>query len=483
MQPILEETYGIIVYQEQVMLIGVSVAGFSMAEADMLRKAMGKKKADVMAKMKAKFVDGAATRGMPREKASELWDKIEPFAGYGFNKSHSVAYASVAYQTAYLKAHYPVAFMAAMLNSELSSTDAIAKYTAECRAMGIALLPPDINESGWYFTVMGDQIRYGLGAIKGVGGGAIEAVLAARYKAGHFRSLAHFVSEIDLRSANRKVLECIIKAGSFDGFCTNRNAVLAGLDGALDYAQKSREAREKFQVEMFGLGVKPAIEPPLDIAVRPWPERERLRYEKEALGFFLTGNPLSEYQETLERLVSHTTGALRDGAPEGLVVLGGMVSGFNRVKIKSGANAGRFMGRFVLEDLEGGLPVTLFANKLEQFGHLLTDEAVVLVKGQVRERGSEVEITVEEIVPVKKLAGRSLNGVDLKLNPRLSTSQMLKLRDLLTEHPGDVPVTLEMQLADRTVRIVTPDNLKIQLVPALVTSIEGLLGQGSIRER
>ncbi|MEO6196344.1 MAG: DNA polymerase III subunit alpha [Thermoanaerobaculia bacterium] len=486
MQPILEETYGIIVYQEQVMLIGVSVAGFSMAEADMLRKAMGKKKADVMAKMKAKFVDGAANRGMPREKASELWDKIEPFAGYGFNKSHSVAYASVAYQTAYLKAHYPVAFMAAMLNSELSSTDAIAKYTAECRVMGITLLPPDINESAWYFSVVGDQIRYGLGAIKGVGEGAIESVLAARRQTARFRSLAHLATEVDLRGVNRKVFECLIKAGAFDSLGIHRTALWHSLDGLLDYAQRRRREREEGQHSLFGAMVSAgeSMEPAPDLSVKPWPERERLRYEKEALGFFLTGNPLSEYQETLERLVSHTTGSLRDGAPEGMVVLGGMVSGFNRVKIKSGANAGRFMGRFVLEDLEGGLPVTLFANKLEQFGHLLTDEAVVLVKGQVRERGSEVEITVEEIVPVKKLAGRSLNGVDLKLNPRLSTSQMLKLRDLLTEHPGDVPVTLEMQLADRrTVRIATPDNLKIHLVPALVSSIEGLLGQGSIRER
>src|SRR3954454_5199410 len=227
MQPILEETYGIIVYQEQVMLIGVQVAGFTMAEADTLRKAMGKKKADVMAKMKAKFVDGAAGRGMAPAKASELWDKIEPFAGYGFNKSHSVAYANLAYKTAYLKAHYPVAFMAAMLNSELNSTDAIAKYTAECRAMGIGLLPPDINESGWFFTVVEESIRFGLGAIKGGGEGAIEGVLAARRQAGRFKSLAHVATEIDQRGVTRKVFECLIKAGAFDSLNENRAAVLA----------------------------------------------------------------------------------------------------------------------------------------------------------------------------------------------------------------------------------------------------------------
>ena len=485
MQPILEETYGIMVYQEQVMLIAVAVAGFTMAEADILRKAMGKKKADVMAKMKEKFVDGAAGRGMPRDRAAGLWDNIEPFAGYGFNKSHSVAYANLAYKTAYLKAHYPVAFMAAMLNSELNSTDAIAKYTAECRNMGIGLLPPDINESGWFFTVVGDKIRFGLGAIKGVGEGAIEAVLAARRPVGRFRSLAHLATEVDLRGVNRKVFECLIKAGAFDELGVHRAALCGSLDGLLDFAQRRRREREEGQHSLFGamVGAGESMEPSPDLSVRPWPERERLRYEKEALGFFLTGNPLSEHQEALERLVNQTTVSLRENVPEGTVILGGMVTGVNRVKIKSGANAGKFMGRFVLEDLVGSLPVTLFASQLQQFGHLLVDEAVVIVKGQVRERGSDVELTVEEITPLGKRGARPLAGVDLMLDPRLPQSQMLKLRDLLTEHPGDVPVILEMQLADRTVRIATPDNLKVQLVPELVTSIEGLLGQGSVRER
>ncbi|MBW8877212.1 MAG: DNA polymerase III subunit alpha [Acidobacteria bacterium] len=488
MQPILEETYGIIVYQEQVMLIGVAVAGFSMAEADTLRKAMGKKKADVMAKMKEKFVDGAATRGMPRQKAAELWDKIEPFAGYGFNKSHSVAYANLAYKTAFLKAHHPVPFMAAMLNSELSSSDSIAKYIAECRNMGIELLPPDVNESGYMFTAVGDRIRYGLGAIKGVGESAIESVLAARQKAGRFRSLTHLATEVDLRLVNRKVFECLVKSGGFDSLGIPRTPLWHSLDGLLDYAQRRRRDREEGQSSLFGmLGGGQSNEPSPDLSVRPWPERERLRYEKEALGLFLTGNPLSEHQAVLERLISHTTAALResiDNLPEGTVTLGGMVAGLNRVKIKSGANAGRFMGRFVLEDLVGSLAVTLFANQLQQFGHLLADEAVVLVKGQVRERGGEVELTVEEIVPLdKQLASRPLAGVDLTLDPALSQSKMLKLRDLLTEHPGDVPVTLEMQFPDRVVRIATQERYKVQLVPELVSSIEGLLGQGSVRER
>jgi len=484
MQPILEETYGIIVYQEQVMLIGVAVAGFSMADADMLRKAMGKKKADVMAKMKAKFVDGAAGRGMPPQRASDLWDKIEPFAGYGFNKSHSVAYAMVAYQTAYLKAHHPVAFMAAMLNSELSSSDEIAKYIAECRQnMGIAVLPPDINESGYVFTVVGDQIRFGLGAVKGVGEGAIESLLEARRRVGHFRSLAQVATEVDLRLANRKVWESFVKAGAFDSFGVHRAALWASLDSVIDYGQRRRREREEGQTNLFGGGNTGSLgnEPMPDASVPPWPERERVKFEKEALGFYLTGNPLTEHQAQLERMTTHSTVSLREGA-EGTVTVGGIVSSMNRVKIKSGPNAGKLMGRFVLEDLEGSLPVTLFASQLEKFGHLLSDDAVVLVKGQVRERGSDFELTVEEIVPVTNL-GPTLAKVELVFQPSsVSTKTMLNLSNLLKEHPGDVPVKLGIEFPEQTVWITPKETYKIDFGPELATSIEGILGHGSIRE-
>jgi DNA polymerase-3 subunit alpha len=474
---ILEETYGVIVYQEQVMLIAVAVAGFSMAEADTLRKAMGKKKADVMATMKEKFVSGAAGRGHSREKAAELWDYIEPFAGYGFNKSHSVAYAMVAYKTAWLKAHHPVVFMAAMLNSELSSSDDIGKYMAEARNnMGIEILPPDVNESGYVFTVVGDKIRFGLGAVKGVGEGAIESLLDARRRVGRFRSLAHLACEVDLRLANRKVLESLIKAGAFDSMGYHRAAQFESIDNALDYAGKWREAQTKPYL-FGGIGIKSGVEPQPDPSTPPWAERERVKYEKEALGFYLTGNPLTEHQAQLERMITHTTAALREGV-EGTVTLGGIVANLTRVKIKSGPNAGRFMGRFVLEDLEGSLPVTLFASQLEKFGHLLSDDALVLVKGQVRERGgTDIEITVEEIVPVT-----NLGPVELVLEPaRISTSAMLKLSDLLKEHPGQVPVTLQLRLADCTVWIAPRDTYKVDFGPELEASIEGLLGHGCVR--
>ncbi len=332
------------------------------------------------------------------------------------------------------------------------------------------------------FTVVGDRIRYGLGAVKGVGESAIESVLAARQRAGRFRGLVHLATEVDLRTVNRKVFECLVKAGAFDSLCANRAALWSALDRMLDHAQKRRQERDVGQGSFFD-AVLPAREPEPDLSVKPWPERERLRYEKEALGYFLTGNPLLEHQEALERLVTHTTAALREGGAEGTVIVGGMVSGLSRTKIKSGANAGRFMGRFVLEDFEGNLPVTLFANQLQQFGHLLADEAVVLVKGQVRERGTDVELTVEEITPLDKLAARPLAGIDLMLDPSVSQTQILKLRDLLTEHPGEVPVTLKLQLPDRVVPIGLQESYKVQIDPGLVSSIEGLLGEGSVRER
>ncbi len=530
---ILEETYGVITYQEQVMLIAVTVAGFTMAEADVLRKAMGKKKAEVMAQQEQKFIDGAVARNVPRDKAQELWNQIEPFAGYGFNKSHSVAYAMLAYKTAYLKAHYPVAFMAAMLNSELSSSDAIAKYLAECRSnMGIQVLPPDINQSDWFFTVApatvenGKAIRFGLGAIKGVGEGAIESVLAARRRVGSFRSLAHLVSEIDLRLANHKVLECLIKAGAFDSLGVHRAALASVLDDVLEYGQRRRREREEGQANLFGLAALATSgpggpgaaggaaggferEPWPDPSAPEWSERERLRYEKEALGLYLTGNPLSEYQDALSRLTTHTTAGLKEGA-EGTVTVGGVVSGFTRVKIKSGPNAGRFMGRFVLEDLEGSLPVTLFANQLQQFGSVVADEAVVLVKGQLRDRGGrasqapaggqggqaqqasggqpgsgpgDVELTVEEIVPLDRMRERTLSGIDLVVDPDMPVPDLRRLRDILYEHPGPVPVWFSMQVADRTFRVPTDEKCKVDFGPELAAAIAAILGPDRIRER
>ncbi len=479
-QELLEETYGVIVYQEQVMQIAVTIAGFTMGQADVLRKAMGKKSAEAMAEQKEKFLDGAEKNNFARAKAQELWDYIEPFAGYGFNKSHSVAYAMLAYKTAFLKVHYPVAFMAAMLNSELSSSDSISKYVRECNALGIEVWQPDVNESDWWFTVVGENIRFGLGAVKGVGEGAVEAILESRRRVGRFTGLGHFACEVDLKAVNRKVFESFVKAGCFDSLEIHRAALLQAIDKILDFAQRRRREQQSGQGNMFA-GVA-SLEPRPDPSVEEWSERDRLSFEKEALGFYVTGNPLEEFREELDRLSSHNTESLKEQVGN-QVTVGGLVARLRKTKIKSGRNAGRFMARFVLEDLYGAVPVMLFANQLQQFGHLLVDEAVILVKGQVRSRGSELELSVDEIVPLEELTSHRPVAAEIRLSESLAAREMLQLRDLLIEHPGPVAVEMRIELADCVVAVDELDRFKVDVEGPLVAAIGSLLGPDRVRLR
>ena len=477
-QPILEETYGVIAYQEQVMQIAVDVAGFTMGEADILRKAMGKKQPEVMAEQKEKFIQGAVGRGVAKRKAQELWDHIEPFAGYGFNKSHSVAYAMLAYKTAFLKAHHPVAFMSAMLTSEMSSKDNVAKYFQECREMGIAVLPPDINESSWSFTAVGGAIRFGLGAVKGIGEAAVEAILVARREVGSFRSLAHFTTEVDLRCLNHKAMESVICAGCFDSLGFDRGDLLASLDRILEWAQKKQREQEAGQGSLFSSEALPEPQPTAGAEV--WSERERLHKEKEALGFYLTGNPLSEHQAKLAHLTDHTTSSVRSEG-EGPVRIGGIVTRMSRNRIRTGPNAGRMMGRFSLEDLEGSVPVAVFADQLQKYGHLLEDEAIVVVKGTARDRGADVEITVEEITALEQVDKSLIQELEIKLPGGLSTAKMLELRDVLIEHNGEIPVRMVVSVEGREVSISPEQRFRVRFDQGLVDSVEKVVGRGAVR--
>jgi len=479
LEPILEETHGVIAYQEQVMQIAVAIAGFSLAEADVLRKAMGKKNAEVMAKQKEKFVDGAAAKGHPRKRADELWNYIEPFAGYGFNKSHSVAYAMLAYKTAYLKAHHPVSFMAAMLSSEMSSTDDIVKYVGECREMGIAVLPPDVNVSEWAFTVEVDRVRFGLGGIKGLGESAAEAILAARRGSGRFENLGALAAACDARTANARVMETLVKAGACDSLGPHRAAMFEAIPKLLDWAQRRRREEEAGQGSLFA-GGPAALAPEVDPTIEAWPESERLRREKEALGFFLTGNPLTEFEGQLERLTTHRTRDLRTGtsAP---VTLGGLVTRVKRIKIKSGPNAGKVMARFVLEDLDGGIQVAVFADSLRRFDALLTEDTVVVARGPVRERGGELEMTLEEAVPLEEAATKLVHELRVALREELTRERLLELRDLVAEHPGGAQLVFDLRLDAATdVRIVPERRFRVELSPLLESEIERLVGAGCV---
>ena len=378
-----------------------------MAEADVLRKAMGKKDPVAMAKQKEKFVSGAETRGFAKKKAEELWEYIEPFAGYGFNKSHSVAYAMLAYKTAYLKAHYPVAFMAAMLSCEMGSTDEIVKYINESREMGIPILPPDVNESEWTFSVVGDAIRFGLGAIKGVGESAGEAVLAARRSQGSFRSLAHLLLEVDAQAVNQKVFDALVKSGACDSLGGHRAALAA------------RDRRPRRAGQRAGAGrSKPGRAICSGRAARaPCPASRRRRcppgrrasacgWRRRRSASTSRGIRWSSSRATSSGWSATPPDQLRGGF-QGTATVGGLVTRISRAKIKSGQNAGRVMGRFVLEDLHGALPVTVFADQLQRFDALLVEDAAVIVKGQVRERGAENEMTLEEMTLLAQGGGEA----------------------------------------------------------------------------
>jgi DNA polymerase-3 subunit alpha len=380
MKEILEETYGVIVYQEQVMQIAQAVAGFSLGDADLLRKAMGKKDRAIMEQQRDKFVAGAIANSYPKQKAGEIFDFIEPFARYGFNKSHSVAYALVAYQTAWLKVHYPRHFMAALMTSEMDRTEQVVKFINEASQMGITILPPDINESNYSFTVVGPNIRFGLGAVKGVGQGAIESILEARRQIGRFTSLHQFCEAIDLRACNKKVIEALIKSGSFDSFGLTRRALFDSVEATADGAQRAKE--NKAQVSLFGGGsMTPVVK-----NAEEWAEEEKLRHEKETLGFYITGHPLNRFADELKIFANASTETLSQHIDE-IVNIGGIVSQIKRTKIKKGPNEGKLMAKFILDDQFGSVDVVVFSDLYSKYAKWLDNGIPILLTAAVKDTG------------------------------------------------------------------------------------------------
>jgi DNA polymerase III subunit alpha len=384
LKTVLEPTYGVILYQEQVMQIAQVLSGYTLGGADMLRRAMGKKKPEEMAKQRSTFVDGAVARGVAGDKAAWIFDLIEKFAGYGFNKSHSAAYAVLTYQTAWLKAHHPAAFMAAVLSADMDKTDKIAALLYECKKrMGLAMLPPDVNVSRFQFTVAGErQIRYGLGAVRGVGQQAVEALIEERERNGPFTSLAELCRRIDVSRVNRRVLEALIKAGALDALGANRATLMALLDTAVQGGEQAMRASAAGQDDLFGGGAVEA--PPVELS--EWPERMRLANERESLGAFLSGHPVDSYEGDIRRLVSSRLVDIANESPptggEGPRWSGGRqvtVAGLiDEMRKRNGRTS------FVLDDGTARIEVTLFEELAQQYRDLLQKDAVVLVEGNVR---------------------------------------------------------------------------------------------------
>jgi DNA polymerase-3 subunit alpha len=481
LEPILKGTYGVMVYQEQVMQIASALAGFTLGEADILRKAMGKKKAEVMATQKDKFLKGCVARSVPERKATKTWDQMEQFAGYGFNKSHSAAYAWLAYQTAYLKANYPAYFMAALLTSERANTDRMVAYIGECREMGIKVLPPDVNQSEMFFTVVGDSIRFGLAAIKNVGEGAVEAVLAARREGGAFRSLYDFGERADLKAVNRRVVESFVKSGCFDGLDPRRAALFAAIDGAMESGQKRQRDREQGQSSLFGM-LAVADEPaPKERApdVPPWSEGERLAFEKESLGFFITGHPLEEFREELAQWATATSGQLSELADRPEVSVGGIITALRLLKTKKGDR----MATFVLEDLEGSVEALVFPETYKKTAGRLADDVVAVVKGkpEVQDDG-KARLLVAEVLPLEqaKLADARFVTIRVPVSS-WDRSKGERLRDILGSHRGDCPVTLELVRPGAFAAALAPSALyRVRPDTVLKDEVEALLGPGAL---
>ncbi len=484
-EPLLKETYGVIVYQEQVMQIANVVAGYSLGEADLLRRAMGKKKAEVMAEHRAKFLGGASERGFPEAVSSKLFDLMEQFAGYGFNKSHSAAYGFLAYITAYLKTHHTVEFMAALLTAELHNADKVRLYLNECRDMGIRVLPPDIGSSFWDFTPAGDkEIRFGLGAIKNVGKGAVESVIEVRRsRDGGFESLFDFCKAVDWSKINKRMVESAIKAGAMDSLGGHRAQMLAGLDTMIESGQRSRRDEELGQGSLFG-GAAAGDEGKLASLpdVEEWSATERLACEKEMLGFYVTGHPLDSFEEAVEEVGTHTTTSL-DKVDNGRTVsVCGVLHSVQRRRNKEG----RPWASAVLEDRDGSVELLVFANQFEGLEERLVQDQPVLVTGSVRaEESSGRRVSVEEVTLLKNARAPQPEHACVSLTLRGDSdvgSVASRLRELVDGHPGQTNLSLRLE-RPRQYAVVLDIDARVNPDRKFRKQVEGLCGQDALEFR
>ncbi len=474
LKEILEETYGVIVYQEQVMQIANRLAGFSLGEADLLRRAMGKKKPKEMAAQKEKFLAGCKQNKLSEKKAAKIFDLMAQFAGYGFNKSHSTAYALLAYQTAYLKTHYPVEFMAALLTAETGNQEKVVKYIGECREMGITVLPPDVNSSDWSFTPAGGAIRFGLGAVRNVGFNTVQAIQAARRQLTRFTSIFQFCEEVDSRVLNRRVMESLIKAGALDSLGASRAALFEVIDRALERGARQQRDKESAQHGLFGGPLEPPPPPPLP-DVEEWAEHERLASEKEMLGFFITGHPLSRYEGRLRELAAVPIAELEQRRNNEALRLGGIIV---RVRPKRSKRGDRW-AIATLEDMTGVTELLVFPEAFRKLEGKLYPDAALLVKGRLRVEDAGVRLVVEDVMPLTQAlpAANPRLVVLLDVN-RISVDTVARLDDLFRRKPGRSPV--ELKLPPEFGELSGARDLRVQLDDELVSELKQLCGDSAV---
>ncbi|HTD25197.1 MAG TPA: DNA polymerase III subunit alpha [Terriglobales bacterium] len=484
LEAILKETLGVIVYQEQVMQIANRLAGYSLGEADLLRRAMGKKNAEEMAAQRERFVKGAIDRGFPEKKVVRIFDLMEQFAGYGFNKSHSAAYALLAYHTAWLKTHYPVEFMAALLTSQTGSTDSVVKYINECREMGIPVEAPDINVSDAYFTPHESAIRFGLAAVKNVGQNAIDSIVTARKKEGKFNSFFEFCDKVDLRLLNKRVLESLIKAGAMDPL-GKRAQLMAVLDKAMEQAQKSQRDAESGQHGLFGVfddGPSPASENGHLPDLPDWDEHQRLSSEKEVLGFFITGHPLEKYKSKLEDFNAMDTEAisgLKQSTGKDEIFAAGIIANLRVLKSKKGD----FYAQGTLEDMVGAVDILVFPEAYRRLQDKVKLEVPVLVRGGVRvEEGANPKLTVGDITPLEQAQPKLPRSLRIRIAlESASPGTIDALHSLCIEKRGEAKILFDVERAGDFMVVMEPDGYNVLPDRSFMNRVEELLGRGAVR--
>jgi len=521
LEPILSDTYGVIAYQEQVMRIAQALAGFTMGQADVLRKAMGKKDPKVMATQRDRFTAGARAQGINEKKATKIFDLMEYFAGYGFNKSHSTAYALLAYQTAYLKANYPWHFAAALLTIEAQNTDKLAVYLNEGRERGIPMLPPSINESALNFTVEpGKGVRFGLTAIKGLGEGAVNAIIGARAEfGGRIPSLHALCETIDLRIANKRVFEALVKSGACDPFLAGGSAregrarLFVAVDAACEHGVRTQRDKDLGQTQLFG-GDEPGAPASGSTslpAAGAWTEIEQLQHEKDALGLYWSGHPVDRYAEALREYGAKSTADLNlrkavgeddpaaiNGSANGTgngngngaggsrtaedVSIGGIVSGLRPLKTRKGDR----MCVITMDDAQGSVEVVVFPEAFKQYGHLAEEGQMVLVKGKLERDDESARLLASEIAPIGIVTERLASSVAITLStPQHNRETFVQLWDVLMRHKGDRRVAIELRDPDRHLRVKLDVNAQIRVRPSerLVSEVEKICGTGSVSLR
>ncbi|OGW88944.1 MAG: DNA polymerase III subunit alpha [Omnitrophica bacterium RIFCSPLOWO2_01_FULL_50_24] len=482
LEPILKETYGIILYQEQVMHIVSDLAGFSMAKADSLRRAIGKKVPEIMEREKKSFLEGAHKKKIDVRIAERIWNLIEYFSGYGFNKSHSTAYAFISYQTAYLKANFPNEFMAALLTSEKDNTDKIVRYIEECKRLNIPIHPPSVNESDSEFSCVGNTVRFGLSAVKNVGSGAVESVLESRRRGGKFKSLQDFTERVDLRLCNRKVLESLIKCGALDSFGLKRSQMVSMIDHLLTLSSKIQHDRERGQLSLLDhLEETSALSDSsiLVLEIEEWPEHELLAYEREMLGFYVSAHPLAKFEKILRTFASVTTSHLSELRDQTELTIGGIIHSTKEIVTKRGDRMA-FIG---LEDLDGRCEVVVFPEVFKSSIDLLQKDKCVYIRGKANVREDIPKVIAEEIIPLEEVKKKKVKVISIDLlTAGLDLTTLEKLKEILTSYPGATPVHLHFRDSHgRKTVLHSGDQFSVESDDPLFEKLETLLGAEAIK--